>query len=422
MGSDITLSLAGPQDARGIREVFDDGGFGGGGFGGGISVKFCREPDPYRSFQNDGDLVVMPVAKDAGTGGVVGVGCCVVRRGHVNGALRNTGYLAGLKILRSHQRRVRQIIPAYRLIAERTAPLEPFYYTTILESNEAAMKLLEKRRRGMPRYVRLGGYTVFCYGTGGKAGGGGAGGYMFERGHSEAVAEFYARNLPGYNLSPKDEWLHGLGAGDFFSLRRSPGGEVLAACALWDQQAYKQYVVTGYGGIYKALSRMPTRLLGYPQMPRAGTPANYVSIAALVVPEANLDVAGLFLRLALREAGRYGFAMLGLFENHPLAEAARTIRHVKYRSWVYAVEYEGGVVATPHADVDGKAAPHTEDGVVATPPKDVDGMAPPHMEDGVMAPPHTAVDGMAPLHKAVIHGSGAGGLDGRPVMLEVGLL
>lgn len=349
--SDWELSIATPEDSPGIKRVFDDGGFEGG-----ISVKFSRDPDPYRSFQNDGAQIVLPVAKDSATGEILGVGGCVVRQGYVNGAPRNTGYLTGLKILRS-RRRLNCVKPAYQLIGDRTAQYGPFYYTTILKSNYPAIKLLEKRRKGMPPYIYIGEYTVFCFGTGGAARGAG---YSFERGHTEELAAFYKKHLPNYNLAPTSERLYGLRDGDFYYLR-PPGGGILAACAVWNQQSYKQYIISGYGGIYKALSRLPAEWLGYPKMPKAGTPANYASIAALVIPEENLDIARLFLRLVLREAKQYDFAMLGLFENHPLTKSARQLRHIKYQSRLYAVDYAG------NAD-------------------------------------------------------SSGGLDGRPVMLEVGLL
>lgn len=350
--SDWELAIATPEDSPGIQKVFDDGDFKGG-----ISVKFSRAPDPYRSFQNDGEHIVLPVAKDVATGEILGAGGCVIRQGYVNGAPRNTGYLTGLKILRSHRRRLNCVKLAYQLIGSQTAQYAPFYYTTILKSNNSAIKLLEKRRKGMPSYIYIGEYTVFCFGSGGTANGEG---YYFKRGHTEELATFYKKHLPSYNLAPKNERFYGLEDNDFYYLQ-SPGGDILAACAIWNQQSYKQYIISGYSGIYKTLSRVPTGWLGYPKMPKSGTPANYASIAVLVIPEENLDIARLFLRLVLREAKQYDFVMLGLFENHPLTGAARKFRHIKYQSRLYAVDYAG------NADL-------------------------------------------------------SGGLDGRPVMLEVGLL
>ena len=337
------LTIAGPEDAPGIQKVFDDGDFKGG-----ISVKFSRSPDPYQSFQNDGAHIVLPVAKDLATNEVLGVGGCVIRREHINGVLQNAGYLTGLKILQSHQRRLHCMKEAYQLIGEQTAKYNPFYYTTILKSNEVAIKLLEKRRKGMPPYVYLGEYTVFCLGTGGKSGGKK---YSLERGHTEELSAFYKKHLPQYNLSPASERLYGLNDDDFYYLQSSDG-EILAACAIWNQQSYKQYIISGYGGLYKALSHIPTGLFGYPTLPKAGGSADYVSIAALIIPEENHDIAKSFLKLVLREAKQYDFVMLGLFENHPLMSVAQSLKHIKYQSRLYAVNYAENTDLS--GDLDGK--------------------------------------------------------------------
>jgi hypothetical protein len=340
------LTIATPEDAPGIQRVFDDGDFKGG-----ISVKFNRAPDPYLSFQNDGEHIVLPVVKDAVTKEILGLGGCLIRKAYVNGNLQNTGYLTGLKILQNYQRKINCIIPAYKLLAEETAIYSPYYYTTILESNETAIKLLEKRRKHMPPYIYIGKYTVFCYGTGGKTS---SKGYTFKQGHTDAIAVFYKEHLPKYNLSPKDEWLYGLKSDDFYYLQ-SPGGEILAACALWNQQSYKQYIMSGYGGIYKALSHMPIGLLGYPALPKAGAAANYASIAALIVKDEDPVAARLFLKLVLGEAAAYDFVMLGLFENHPLLDTIQKSRHIKYRSRLYAVDYSGDARERLAHGLDGRA-------------------------------------------------------------------
>ena len=330
--NDWELTIATPEDSLGIQKVFDDGDFKGD-----ISVKYSRAPDPYRSFQNDGEHIVMSILKDTITSEILGFGGVVIRKGYVNGVLRNTGYLTGLKILQSHQRRVNCIKQAYQLIGEQTAKYTPFYYTTILKSNESAIELLEKRRKGMPPYIYVGEYTVFCFGVGGKTN---SRGYTVRKGHTEKLTAFYKKHLPNYNLAPDNERLYGLDDNDFYYLQ-SPTGEILAACAIWNQQSYKQYIISGYSGIYKAFSLIPTAWLGYPTMPKAGTSANYASIAALVVPEENRDIARLFLKLVLHEAKQFDFVMLGLFENHPLMYAAKRIKHIKYQSRLYAVDYTG---------------------------------------------------------------------------------
>lgn len=335
------LTLASGADAPGIQKVFDDGDFTGG-----ISVKFSRAPDPYQSFQNDGEHIVVPIATDVESGEVLGVGGCIVRAEYVNGIQQNTGYLTGMKILRSHQGRLHCIKDAYRLIAAQTAQYRPFYYTTILKDNVAAIKLLEKHYQGMPLYTYLGEYTVFCLGSGRKPN---LNGYTFVRGHTDALAGFYDEQLPNYNLAPASEKLYQLSEDDFYCLK-SPAGDIVAAGAIWNQQSYKQYVISGYNGIYKALSYLPTAAFGYPRMPKAGTAAHYASLAALLVADNDPTIARLFLKCVLYEANSYDFVMLGLFENHPLGSVAQQFKHIKYSSRLYEVDFAPEGTGSPALD------------------------------------------------------------------------
>lgn len=326
------LRLAAPDDSIAVRRVLKSGSFPGN-----IQVKFCREPDPYASYLADGDAVVMPVAEYDGE--IIAVGCCVLRDAFVNGKIAQTGYLTGLKIMGEHRRRFPLIRESYALIHEQTKDICSLWTTTILSDNKGAIAMLEKPRKGMPRYVYRGGYTVFCVGAGGRAKG--LPGLRAER-RRDGIAEFYRENLPRFQLAPANERLHGLSESDFFALRDS-GGNILAVCALWNRQQYKQYVVTGYSGAYRLLQRLPARMLGYPVMPRPGTPANYASIALLCVRAGFEALAPKFIRAVAAAASGYDFLMLGLHESHPLQAEISRLRHVQYTSRLYTVEFGGGM-------------------------------------------------------------------------------
>ena len=326
------LSLACPEDSSGIQAVFDDVVFEGN-----IAVHFSRAPDPLRSLQNDGESVVVPIVKEISTGKIVGVGGCVNRTAYVNGKPSATAYLTGLKTLKSYQGRIPFIRKAYDLIHKNTAQANPLYYTTILKNNTQAIKLLEKPRKGMPAYKYIGDYTVYCMGSN-RAAALNNSAYIFEKGNAAGLADFYAEHLPKYNLAPQSERLYGLTQSDFYTMRDNDGS-ILAACAVWNQQSYKQYIVKGYKGPYNILSLLPTKLFGYPGLPKAGAPANYASIALLIMRDENLEIARQFLRLVLSYEAQYSFLMIGLFENHPARPVLEEMRHIRYESRVYIVDF-----------------------------------------------------------------------------------
>jgi len=314
--------------------VFDDVTFEGK-----IAVHFSRGPDPYRSFQKDGERVVAPIAKETQTGKIIGIGACLNRTEYLNGSPGATGYLTGMKLLQSHRGRAPFIRAAYDLICEQNRQANPLYYTTILKNNVQAIKLLEKRRKGMPDYRYIGGYTVYCMGAGWMAARG-DGGYIFEKGNPAGLADYYSKHLPKYNLAPQNERLYGLSQSDFYTLRNRDS-HILAACAIWNQQDYKQYIAKKYQGLYRALPLLPYKLLGYPSLPKVDVVANCASIALLVVRNENPEVARRFLRLVLSNERRYDFLMLGLFENHPLRPVLEKMRHIRCESRVYTVDFGG---------------------------------------------------------------------------------
>lgn len=326
------VRLARPADSEAISHVLESGSYPGN-----IEVRFTRKPDVLASFARDGDALVMPVAEDAVTGEIIGTGCCILRRAYIGGNMVKTGYLTGLKLLEQYRRRADCIRSAYTLIARETVGSCSFYASTILSDNTTALQLLEKPREGIPRYRFLGEYKVFCLSTGKKArlpaglhltrGGGG-------------IAAFYRKHLNRYDLAPVWGSLYGLNEDNFHTLRDG-SGEILAACAIWNQQGYKQYTVTRYGGLYRYLRCLPIELLGYPSLPRAGMPVNYASLAMALIRPDSLALGEAFIDLVAAEAKEYDFVMFGAHESHPLHAAAGKLRHIGYSSRLYSIEFPG---------------------------------------------------------------------------------
>jgi hypothetical protein len=275
---------------------------------------------------------------DKESGRICGVGCCVIRNAWISGEVMRIGYLTGLKVHPDYRRRIPYIARAYDAFYQETKGWVDLYYTTILEENAAARKMLEKRRKGMPEYRAAGLYTVYCFGTG-KKHRRPAPDLKFEKGNMTGVKAFYEAQLQQANFAPAGTDLPGIHDDDFYTLRDN-SGQVLAACALWNQQAHKQYIITGYAGAYRILRHIPLTFFGYPTLPRENIPANYASIALLCVKDHNPEWAAYLLGKVAEEAAPYDFLMAGLFGSHPLKQAFQHIKHIKYQSILYTVHWE----------------------------------------------------------------------------------
>jgi hypothetical protein len=191
----------------------------------------------------------------------------------------------------------------------------------------------------MPLYNYAGEYTVFCFKTGTKLMPGryrNLSKYVLIKGNLEGLADFYEIRIKGFNFSPINIVLP---KEDIYTLRDS-NGEILAACGVWNQQGCKQYIITGYKGVYKYLRHLPLKMLGYPRFPRENEPVNYASIAMLCVKDNNAELAQYFVKMVAERSTGFDFLMAGFLERHPLMPAFIGIKHIKYQSRLYTVQWQ----------------------------------------------------------------------------------
>ena len=326
------VRAATPADDAAIAALFDEQGFPGE-----IAVHFRRGPTVAESLAADGDEVVLAVCHDTDTGALAGMGACVLRREWFNGRAGVGAYLTALKRARGQRAAMAALPLAYQWLGDTVKDRAPFFYTTILAGNDPALRLLTRPHPGLPAYTELGTYTVFVYGT--RRAPRLPHGVSLVQGWDEALAAFYREQLPRFACAPLDARLAGLRDEDYYSLRT--GGAVVAAGAVWDQRATKQYVVTGYARPYRVARRLPLTAFGYPRLPEEGVPADYVTLAAVVVAESHRDLGAAFVQSLAARAPEADFALYGLTSDHPLAAQAARPRHVTYSSRVFSVGFPG---------------------------------------------------------------------------------
>jgi hypothetical protein len=330
------LALATAQDVQEIKSVFESGEFDGR-----IAVQFLRNPDPITSFEKEGEKVFLLVLKDKPKNKLIGIGACIIRKVVKRGEIVRMGYLAGLKIIPEYQRKVLFISQIYQQLQELTKEKADFYFSTILKENTLAQKLLEKPRKGMPLYEYLGDYRVYFCKSGirnrlkllltkdEK--------YTARRCRSEELSDFYACQAMRSELSLEDIAAYDLKNAQFYGLFCQ---DTLVACGyVLNQQNYKQYVVKKYGGVYRLLSKLPTRLMGYPSFPKAGETANCACAGIWADGNNEMYVHKLW-QFMKQDAVEFDFLMLGLHKSHPLRAYFEKTKQISYDSRCYVVDYE----------------------------------------------------------------------------------
>lgn len=338
------LVLADHSNLPELKAIYDSGEFEGN-----ISVQYLRGTDPIASYEREGDKAVILLLRDKQKNLGIGLGACIIRRVYKGKKIVSMGYLTGLKLLPEYKRKVLFIPYIYQRLYKYTSNQVDFYFTTILKENAAVQRMLEKPRSFMPLYEYLGDYRVYFCKAGickasisslnilQKDNANDAVQYTARRCDNSEVEDFFDKQTIITDLSTESLSSYDLKNAVCYGLYED---NVLRACGyVLNQQQYKQYIVKHYGGIYKMISKLPTRLLGYPSFPDINEAAN-CACAGLWAENNNANFAHRLWKFMRQDAKEFDFLMIGLFENHPLRLYFEKTRHVHYDSRCYVVDFK----------------------------------------------------------------------------------
>jgi hypothetical protein len=349
------FETATPGDAAEILEILEDMDFEGK-----ISLTFTRRPDPYVSFRKEGRRVELLVSRDTWANRrITALAATSVNRMFFNGEPRDIGYLFGLRVRREYRRRY-LLLPRgfeYLFSLHGNADL-PLYITTILEENATARKLLEKKRPHMPVYEYFGDYDTYALTTGGRVRT--SAGLRFRRAEPSDLGALLAflreqgsrfQFFPAFEEQELSDPEGPISCPDFYLLQDADQ-TLLAAGAVWDQRAYKQYVLSRYGGIYRFLYPVSSLfpLFGYPKLARPGSVLNFFTLSFWAVRDDNPTWFDRFLRHVSAQTGRFSYFVLGVDRRHPLRETLHRRPHILYRARMYLVHPRGDSEDRPFVD------------------------------------------------------------------------
>ena len=335
------LQLATPEDAPGMLDLLENDPSQGR-----ISLLYTRRPNPLISYMREGDDVIVVVLKNPDPGRIDGMAACAMNTLYLAGKPSKIAYLFGFRIRREALPRIALMPGGYKTFLEMMeARGVQCAYTTILDENLPARRMLEKRRSSMPVYDYAGNFEVYTIVPGGT--GRLPSGYRFFRAGPEdetRLLEFIHHEggrHPFFPYVTKDDLTTGRTTPllkDFYLLENK-NGEIVSAGAVWDQRDYKQYVVNRYRGPYRWLYPISPafRLFGYPRLSNPGTILPLFTLSCFAAKNDDPEHFGYFLRGIRRAGGAYRYFVVGLHERHPLREAVVKRPHILYRSRLYLV-------------------------------------------------------------------------------------
>jgi hypothetical protein len=350
----ITYGLATPDDDPALRRLLRQNPLPGN-----IAVTLEREPDYFAAIGLEGEFHQTPVAQDARSGDVVGMGSRSVRLLWVNGEPQPVGYMSQLRVDLSRQwglstpHLLRGAFDFYRqLHADAQAP---FYLVSITDGNAVAERLLTSGRDPLPILHSIGRFDIFAIAPilpryrlplpRGLRLASGLECSIYD------LLDCLARSGAGGQFAPvwtlgnlfASRYTTGLEKKDF--IVALDGQRVVGCLARWDQTAHKQTRVRGYRswlGRWRDQINMVTPLMGYPYLPAPGQTIHHSYASHLAVDDNNPEVFAALLRaMYLRcQTAEDDYFVLGLSASHPFHKIARHYPHVTYSNNHYLAAWE----------------------------------------------------------------------------------
>lgn len=352
MASDLTFSAATEATEPGLRRLLRENPLTGN-----IRVSLEREPNAFHAAGISGDSYELMLASGGNPRHVIGSGGRFELMAWINGEPRRIGYFGELRAEGGLQSRRQLLLGAYRKMREfHDAGNVSFYLTTIIADNHRARRLLEAGLGDMPTYRPLETMVTFTLATR-------VGARRLRRSHRvrtanleqrPAIVERLAAHGCAYQFQPvwtqdtlaSEMRCRGLAPDDF--LIATSGNEVRACVALWDQRAYKQTVIRGYGtrlSRARPLLNVVAPFVRRPRLPAPGACLESAFLSHLAVDDDDTEALVDLVAAACRDAALRGidYVMVSMAARHPLAALVRKRFPVhEYVSMIYLVFWEDG--------------------------------------------------------------------------------
>jgi hypothetical protein len=320
---------------------------------GSISVTFEREPSFFDSCRVRGDFFQVGIGRDRSTGTVIGLGTRSVSPAFVNGRPALLGYLADLR-LDEQYRGGTLIARGYRFLRQLHEDHRARLYTTMIFSeNHAALTTIASGRAGLPQYHDMGvvhspGINIRRTKPPINAG------CDILRGSDDLLPEIVEclnRNNSRRQFAPvhtvamfKTQW-RDFSISNFYAAVR--GSRVIGVLGCWDQSAFKQTRLAGYGPRLRYLAPLANILrpiTGAPLFPKPGQEVSYFYISFIAADEDDVQIFRALLRGAHNNAvgSRYLYAILALHERDSFLPALRDYSLTPFSGRLFCVTFEDG--------------------------------------------------------------------------------
>jgi len=324
---------------------------------GNISVAFEREPSFYDALEVEGEENYVVAARSKVKGNLVGFGTRSTKKVYLNGEATKVGYLSSLRLDPAYRNGLAVARGYRRLKQVHQSGDVSHYFTTIIDDNYLAKKLLTSGKAGLPTYLDAGRFFTMALRPSAQKHSPDSTIRTANSSDIQMIVEFLnqeGRNkqlFPVYtadHLTNSRGLLRGLHFKDI--LLSFNNDKLIGIMGLWNQSSFRQSIIQQYSTllhltryIYNPISR----ITGKPKLPAPGK-LNYAVIALCCIRDNCVSTFNDLLNRTLVKARNLHSVLLGLHESDPLIGSLKNRPHIPYISRLYYVYWEDNV--TPKAD------------------------------------------------------------------------
>lgn len=355
MSSGLKFRLADETEDGALRAVLRQASMPGN-----VSLAFSREPSFFIAEQAGSMGHQILICQDQDTGVITGIGGRSIRKLYVDGVQKTVGYLSSLRLL-PEVRSSMTLVRGYKFFRSLHSDGEvPYYFTTILDENRYAQQILESGRAGMPIYVPVGMLVTYLIPIRKRVSR-----KLRHEVHScnentlshayECLSEWNCRHqfAPSYTLddiSGRTRLLPNFSPKDLYVCKERD--EVVGTLGVWDQQSFKQTIVTDYSAKMKAIRPFYNgiaRLRGRPMLPSIGESIRSVYASFVSAKNDNAKVfESVLVRACSDWSGKgYDYLLVGLCDGNPLQSVMASFASRKLDSKIYLVHWQEDKVVLP---------------------------------------------------------------------------
>jgi len=337
----MSIRLAIAQDSEALCQLLEKSPMGEQ-----IRLTFERRPDYFLGAGIQAEELLVVVGEEEKTGEIFGVFAAGTRRVFVDGEPRSIPYLSDLRLDPSH-RGGTWLMRGYRHLRTEVLGTEAFAQTLILSDNAQVRELLTSRRGGLPFYHPCGEYrTHFLSGIRQAKG---SSEHEVRQAKPEDAAMMQAffdqeartkQFYPCYQFSElgKTGYYRDLNLVNYWLAFN--GGELIGILGGWNQSAFRQTRIQGYGGLVGRL-RPFINLCSRVQYPPVGSqlPMRYLH-TAVTRDNHPAILRSLLGRVLASEPTFTGYWVLGLDQADPLNQAVSGMRKRTFGGLHYLVSFQ----------------------------------------------------------------------------------